>query len=101
MHGGVYHPDAQVAPINTEPVSNCHSCLTARQVPAQADYRSGCLGCQIRHLAHLDGEERQKMLDRIQFVHGNAARNEAVQLLREEMARIKALRVASERARAA
>lgn len=72
----------------------CTSCLLALQRPAQADYRTGCLGCQIRKLVHMPGEQRAAMLDRIQHVHGYGARAEAARLIEIEAARIKKLRAA-------
>lgn len=70
----------------------CPSCLTARQVVTHANYVEGCLGCQIRKLVHLPSEQREAMLDRIQFAHGHGARSEAISLIELERARIKALR---------
>lgn len=70
----------------------CTSCLHALQLAAHGEYQDGCLGCGIRKLAHMPGEQRGPMLDRIQFAHGWGARVEAVRLLEIEAARIKRLR---------
>lgn len=71
---------------------SCPSCTLSMQKPAHADYREGCLGCQIRKLVHMPGEQRAAMLDRIQHVHGYGARAEAARLIELEAARIKQLR---------
>lgn len=70
----------------------CHACLRALQVATHAAYVEGCLGCQIRKLVHMPSEQREAMLDRIQFAHGYGARSEAISLIELERARIKALR---------
>ncbi len=70
----------------------CVSCTTALQQHNHGDYREGCLGCGIRKLVHMEGQERAAMLDRIQFACGFGARVEAVKLLELEVARIRRLR---------
>lgn len=71
---------------------SCPSCLRALQLASHADYRDGCLGCQIRKLVHMQQPEREAMLDRIQFANGWGARVEAVRLIELERARIRNLR---------
>jgi len=70
----------------------CQSCLTAMQRADHADYRDGCLGCTVRKLAHMEHDDRQRYLDRVQHLCGFEQRRELVQMVREEHARIKKLR---------
>lgn len=70
----------------------CPSCLRAQQVPAHRDYREGCPQCQIRKLAHMPAQERERQLDLLCHLCGPAARARVRQELRVELARIRQLR---------
>jgi hypothetical protein len=69
----------------------CLECLHARQLVVYEKYEDDCIGCGIRKLAYMRREERQVKLQELEFACGRDARDEAVRMLREEMARIKAL----------
>ena len=61
------------------------------QVAAHRDYLERCPGCQIRKLAHMAPEKRERQLDLLCHLCGPAARARVRQELRVEMARIKKL----------
>lgn len=75
----------------------CPSCTRALQVAAHRDYRNGCMGCGARKLAHMPQEERERMFDRIQFESGWDMRCEVVQMVRDELVRMRKLRGESAR----
>lgn len=70
----------------------CPSCLRALQLASHREYREGCLGCDVRQLVHMQADDRELALDRIERLHGRAARIETVRLVELEAARIRVLR---------
>jgi predicted nucleic acid-binding Zn-ribbon protein len=72
----------------------CPNCLKALQLVVHEEFTDRCVPCGIRRMAYMDGDERQRMLDAIQHVHGPDTRAEATRMVREECARIRALREA-------
>lgn len=71
---------------------SCTACLRALQVAAHRDYQDKCPGCQIRKLAHMAPEARERQLDLLVHLCGPGARARVRQELRVELARIKKLR---------
>lgn len=72
----------------------CPACTRALQVALHQDYRLACPGCQIRKLAHMPSEDRERQLDLLTHLCGPGARKRVRQELRVEQARIRALRKA-------
>lgn len=70
----------------------CTSCIHAMQVAAHRDYQEKCPTCQIRKLAHMAPEQRERQLDLLCHLCGPGARARVRQELRVELARIKKLR---------
>ena len=75
-------------------MTTCPHCLRARQLVVHQVYEEACLGCGVRRLAYQPQEQRERFLDTLQFLYGPAARREVVQLVREERARLEALKQA-------
>jgi hypothetical protein len=73
-------------------VSSCPSCTRALQVALHKDYRDACPACQIRKLAHMPQEKRERQLDLLTHLCGPGARARVQQELRVELARIRKLR---------
>lgn len=70
----------------------CPACLKAKTDPHCADVRRNCAGCGIRELARLPKARRDAIYDAIEAQDGIPARQELVRCVREEHARIQALK---------
>lgn len=66
----------------------CPQCLHAQQLVTWQHYAENCYGCEVRKLAGMDFEKRQKQLDLVAHLCGPAARAEVVKLLSIERARV-------------
>lgn len=78
----------------------CSACLAAMQVADYRHYVKACVGCQIRKLAHMPAEKRERQLDLLCHLCGPGARERVRQEMRVELARIRKLRAAGPRQRA-
>lgn len=70
----------------------CPSCTRALQVATHRAYLEKCPGCQIRKLAHMPADQRERQLDLLCHLCGPDARARVRQELRVELARIRKLR---------
>ena len=70
----------------------CPACIRAKTDPHCADVRRGCEGCGIREIARMPKEKRQAFFDAYEKKEGEKARRELSQTVREEFARIQALK---------
>jgi hypothetical protein len=73
---------------------NCTECVRARQLVVHEKYEEDCVGCAVRMLAYMTKERRQMWLDDLEHKAGRIARDEVTKMLREECARIAALKEA-------
>jgi hypothetical protein len=80
---------------------SCSSCTRALQVATHRGYVEKCPACQIRKLAHMPVEQRERQLDLLCHLCGPDARARVRQELRVELARIRKLRAPGPRQRAA
>ena len=53
---------------------NCRHCLRAEQTAVWRSFTPGCNPCELRRIAYMTGEERERYLDRVQHLSGYSAR---------------------------
>ena len=71
---------------------NCRHCLRAEQTAVWRSFTPGCNPCELRRIAYMTGEERERYLDRVQHLSGYSARQRVREDVDIERARIEVLK---------